>query len=125
MQHMNTARSGIRPAIHRPARVSKPGLDQTTEMPISSRNWVIMACRQDEDVVGWILTQAESLGVTFGRVIWVSDDGPLRFFGAPGELWDYLSSHSRNRMSLSRPSRPISFVPETIGAPVGPAQIHG
>jgi hypothetical protein len=73
------------------------------EMPISARNWVIMACRTDEDVVRWILNQAESLGVIFGRVIWVTDGGPLRFFSSPEELWAYLSSDSRRSRQPNPP----------------------
>jgi hypothetical protein len=57
----------------------------------AGKRWIIMACRQDEDVVLWILDRAESLRVNFCRIIWATDNGPIRFFGSAEELRDYFS----------------------------------
>ena len=76
--------------IHRP-RLGRQNHKCMVDSNASLQRWIVMASRKDEDVVLWILNQAEALRVNFCRVIWAADNGPIRFFGSAEELWDYFS----------------------------------
>ena len=96
MQHVNSSRTETSTEFPRVPRVSKRYSVRHTEKSIQHKRWIIMACRKDEDVVRWILNSAESLRAKFTRVLWTTDDGPIRFFDSAEELCDYLSSGEVN-----------------------------
>jgi hypothetical protein len=62
-----------------PAPVQPISFDQSAE-------WIIVAPRNEADVVDHILERAEADGIRRYRVLW-ADRGPIRFYSSAEDLW--------------------------------------
>ena len=58
----------------------------------AATEWIIVAARQDEDIIDLVLKRATMDGVKIGRVLW-TDNGPIRVYSCAQDLWrDLLDS---------------------------------
>ena len=55
----------------------------------ASKDWIIVASREDRDVVEYVLEHARSNGKIECRVLW-ADSGPMRLYPSINEYWEDL-----------------------------------
>jgi hypothetical protein len=67
------------------SRDACPGVDAPVPLSADSE-WIIVAPKQDADVVDHILQRAPADGIKKYRVLW-SDGGPIKFYSSAEELW--------------------------------------
>jgi len=60
--------------------------ERSASKGLADSEWILVAARQDEDVVELLLKQAPSNGIRIGRVLW-ADHGPIKIYRGVEELW--------------------------------------
>ena len=52
--------------------------------------WIIVAPKQEEDVVDLIVERAPLNGMKISRVLWTDQQGPLKLYSSAEDLWKHL-----------------------------------